>query len=75
MIQAMIAGPGAADIAKSFVIPKIPLPMDELTTKAIKPILLIPLFFSIVLQLSLVLCSNLHKSHLQKKSQKALKPI
>ena len=48
IIHERIAGPGAAELARSLVIPNTPLPIDELTTRATRPHLLIPVdFFSI----------------------------
>lgn len=41
IIHERIAGPGAAELARSLVIPNTPLPIDELTTRATRPHLLI----------------------------------
>lgn len=42
--QAKIAGPGAAEEATELVIPKIPVPIEELTIKAVRPTRPIPFF-------------------------------
>ena len=53
IIHERIAGPGAAELARSLVIPNTPLPIDELTTRATSPHLLIPVdFFSISITLT-----------------------
>lgn len=44
--QDKIAGPGAADWAMELVIPKIPVPMEELTIKAVRPTRPIPFLFT-----------------------------
>ena len=47
MIQAMIAGPGAAAVAKSLVMPNTPEPIVDPTIKRVSSVVLIP-FFSLI---------------------------
>ena len=47
MIQAMIAGPGAAAVAKSLVMPNTPEPIVDPTIKRVSSVVLIPFFLLI----------------------------